>query len=329
MSKPNLLGYSTAVGFNRNRKVREAREDLLIAIPRKIDFAELAGPLFQTVMAYAAENQIDGNFEAYSNVRIQEIFTMNHWLVTVDEAAAIWKIFNDRGLLDKNKIRSWAKFNKHLSDYEKVRRQNKQNQALSVQARLKKKKDEVNGTAETPNGVAEYGIDTQSEPAKKSKQISWEGTSYTPTEFDRVMADLQKKIQGKKKSLGSKGFTEGDEGDDHNWHNATRAKPDRTIYAIVESLNDLEKQYASAVTCQNKSRGLAEVQKPKVHTMGTATAKPRTAAKREVAEIRSALAEIENPSVRSVYYDRNDALKPEWQKERDKLNEELEAATNF
>jgi hypothetical protein len=120
MSKPNLLGFSSSIGIYRNKRLRDLRLLLLQKIPRKIDFAELAPELFQICMAYAGENQIDGNFEGYDPAAYVEIFASNHVRVSAAEAATIKKAFEAVGLFEGDKIRSWAKYNKHFATHEQI-----------------------------------------------------------------------------------------------------------------------------------------------------------------------------------------------------------------
>ncbi|SRR6266511_1473291 len=122
MSKPNLLGFSSSVGIYRNKRMRDLREILEKEIPVKVAFAELATTLFQVVMAYAAENQIDGDFSGYRPRDFVEIFTSNHFPVSLTQAEKIRKAFDSVGLFEGGKIRSWAKFNRHFADHEKIQK---------------------------------------------------------------------------------------------------------------------------------------------------------------------------------------------------------------
>ena len=120
MSKPNLLAFSSSVGIYRNKRMRDLRRLLSKSIHVKVDFADLSPMLFQIVMAYAGENQIDGDFYGYSTEDWCEIFATNHVGVTASQASAIVKGFREVGLFDKDKIRSWMKYNRHLGDYEGI-----------------------------------------------------------------------------------------------------------------------------------------------------------------------------------------------------------------
>jgi hypothetical protein len=120
MSKPNLLRFSTSVGFYRNKRVLDLEGLLGKYLPGKIERAKLAPTCFQIVMAYAAENQIDGNFDGYTPTDWSRIFAMNNLPFTVPEATNIVKAFREVGLFDGSKIRSWMKYNRHLADYEGI-----------------------------------------------------------------------------------------------------------------------------------------------------------------------------------------------------------------
>src|SRR5438093_4681169 len=122
MSKPNLFGFSSSVGIYRNKRMRDLRVVLVKQIPRKVPFADMSTTLFQALMAYAAENQIDGDFSDYNSQDVAGIFCANSIEVSVGEASVIWKAFDSVGLLEGGKIRSWAKFNRHFADHEKIQK---------------------------------------------------------------------------------------------------------------------------------------------------------------------------------------------------------------
>src|ERR1051326_1515327 len=119
MSKPNLLSFSSSVGIYRNKRMRDLKKLLRKSVPVKIEFCKVATMLFQMVMAYAAENQIDGDFEDYTTDDWSEIFALNDFPVLPEQAAAIAKGFEDLGLIENQKLRSWMKYNRHLGDYER------------------------------------------------------------------------------------------------------------------------------------------------------------------------------------------------------------------
>jgi len=120
MSKPNLLGFCSSIGIYRNKRLRNLRSILLKELPKKVPFAELSPLLFQVVMAFAGENQIDGDFSTYTAEDFSEIFAVNHVPVTIGEAEKIRKAFATVGLMADGKIRSWARFNRHFAEHEKI-----------------------------------------------------------------------------------------------------------------------------------------------------------------------------------------------------------------
>ena len=146
MSKPNLLQFGSSVGIYRNKRILDLRHEIGKSIRTKIDFCELAPLLFQVTMAYAAENQIDGNFAGYSTEDWARIFAVNNVPVTAAQAAAIAKAFKTVGLFDGDKIRSWLKFNRHLGDYEGIVK------AKRKAARMMHKKREQEARAALHNG---------------------------------------------------------------------------------------------------------------------------------------------------------------------------------
>lgn len=142
MSKPNLLGFSTSIGFYRNQKPRQLRENLLRQIPRKIAFAELAPMCFQALMAAAAENQINGDFSNYSDERWHEIFLVNHIQVSLKEACIIRKNFEAVGLTEGGKILSWSKFNRHFAEHEQIQKAKKKAGKEAAKQRAERAKQE-------------------------------------------------------------------------------------------------------------------------------------------------------------------------------------------
>jgi hypothetical protein len=109
----------------------------------------MAPMLFQATMAYAAENQIDGNFEGYSPQLWAEVFSSNNIPVTPSEAALIKKEFQRTGLLDGDKIRSWSKFNREFAHYETLTKYRQRAGKLSA------KKREIEARAAVKNGHVE------------------------------------------------------------------------------------------------------------------------------------------------------------------------------
>jgi hypothetical protein len=156
MSKPNLLGFSSSVGIYRNKRMRDLRQILAKQIPRKVPFADQSTMCFQALMAYAAENQIDGDFSDYTSGDVAGIFCTNCIDVSLGEASAIWKAFESVGLLEGGKIRSWAKFNRHFAEHEKIVKAKRRAGKLSRQKWLKELSQQAagitkNGHGETPN----------------------------------------------------------------------------------------------------------------------------------------------------------------------------------
>src|SRR5262245_35033159 len=128
MSKPNVIGYSSALAIARNPRIRDLHDLLQKEIPKKIDFAELACGFFQAALSAAGEHQTDGDFSSWSPQRIHEsIFFVNLFPVTQEDSKKIWSLMVRVGLLKEGKIRSWARYNRHLADYDKLARQNRKN----------------------------------------------------------------------------------------------------------------------------------------------------------------------------------------------------------
>jgi hypothetical protein len=154
MSKPNLLGFSSSVGIYRNKRMRDLRQILAKQIPRKVPFADLSTMCFQALMAYAAENQIDGDFSDYTSGDVAGIFCTNCINVSLGEASAIWKAFDSVGLLEGGKIRSWAKFNRHFAEHEKIVKAKRRAGKLSRQKWLKELSQQAAGIPK--NGHVEH-----------------------------------------------------------------------------------------------------------------------------------------------------------------------------
>lgn len=198
MSKPNLLSFSTSVGFYRNRKVRDARQLTAKAITRKVDFCELTPLLFSVVMAYASENQIDGDFSGYTDQSLREIFTNNNVDVSLSEAKIIFKNFESVGLMEDGKIRSWKKFNAHLANYE----QNKKAKIKAGKIRQQQRAQELNGKPSTVS--SEYGLGKHAENGAAEplppKCVRWNGKIFPVTAMQDAIKDIERQIAEKKKN---------------------------------------------------------------------------------------------------------------------------------
>lgn len=171
MSKPNLLGFASSAGIYRNKRVRDFHEFLCKEVPLKVDFAELAPMLFQVAMAYACENQIDGNFSGYGPNDWAGIFSTNHIQVTPKQAQLIVKGFEQVGLFDDGKIRSWMKFNRHLADYEGIVRAKRKAGKLSAQKRLQEAKESLRNSKIFPSEPAQNPSKTAPEKISPSRQL--------------------------------------------------------------------------------------------------------------------------------------------------------------
>ena len=151
MSKPNLLGFASSVGIYRNKRIRDLRGLLAKPLSRKAPLSDWAATYFQVVMAYAGENQIDGNFAGYTTEDWCEIFAANHIHLTPSEANAIVKGFAQVGLFDNQKIRSWMKYNRHLADYEGIVKAKRLAGKLSAKKRQQEARNALQNP-ENPNG---------------------------------------------------------------------------------------------------------------------------------------------------------------------------------
>lgn len=175
MSKPNLLSFRTSIGFFRNPRVLSAREEIGKAITQKIPFADLAPLLFQIVLAYAAENQLDGDFSGYSAKHWHRVFTSNNCDITEREAVVVVKAMKQVGLFDGDKIRSWSKFNWHLAEYESLRKSRRRAGKLSAKKReLYAKRSLQNGHTDASEVAAEHKQFRSKTPPKTdspSKQL--------------------------------------------------------------------------------------------------------------------------------------------------------------
>jgi hypothetical protein len=161
MSKPNLLAFSSSVGIYRNEKMQALAECLAKKITRKVPFSTLAPMLFQMAMAYAAENQLDGDFEKskYPLDRWRKIFLWQDLEISTKEAAIILEGFETVGLFDRGKIRNWMKYNRHLADYEGLVR------AKRKAAKIMHEKRQRDAKAALKNGEISHS-ETDSEPEK-------------------------------------------------------------------------------------------------------------------------------------------------------------------
>src|SRR6266496_3645551 len=157
MSKPNLLGFSSSLGIYRNKRIRELRRLLRKSLLGKVDLAEMAPMFFQILMAYAGENQIDGNFQGYASEDSLDIFDSNHVEVSASQVSAIVKGFCDVGLLENGKIRSWMKYNRHLADYDGIVRAKRLAGKLSAKKRQLEARESVKKAPETDPKASQNG----------------------------------------------------------------------------------------------------------------------------------------------------------------------------
>ena len=186
MSKPNLLGFSSSLGIYRNKRMRDLRGILLKEVPVKVPFAELSTTLFQALMAYAGENQIDGDFTDYKFQDFVEIFSSNNIPVSLSQATAIRKAFDSVGLLEDGKIRSWAKFNRHFAEHEVIVRRKRK----AAKEMHKRREQEARSRHVDPS---KNGEDPAPKPVQKAAQKD------SPSKHLWVLDAAIKEARGSKK----------------------------------------------------------------------------------------------------------------------------------
>ncbi|SRR6266404_190512 len=196
MSKPNLLGFSSSIGIYRNNRIRELREILQRSIPRKVEFAELAPMLFQAVMAYAGENQIDGNFDGYTKEQWAEIFASNHIAVSAPEASIIIKAFDQVGLFEDEKIRSWSKYNRHFAAHEQIIKAKRKASQMWQKKRAQQLHDSLKKTPEFPSEPAPKPEKNGAQGGSESKQI-W----LIEKQLENAQGDERRQLLARKKEL--------------------------------------------------------------------------------------------------------------------------------
>lgn len=198
MSKPNLLQYGVSVGFFRNHRVRQAR--LLIAkrIKRKVDFCELTPLPFEVLLAYAAENQVNGELK-YEPEFFTDIFLWNGMKLEPSETDSIMKIFQEVGLLDGLKIRSWGQFNPHLVKQSQRIKNKRLAGEISAKRRQKEAKNWLKNGAETgletPKKVDEKG---EKNPQKSFQKPVQKRESEKGSSSSRELWLLEKALEGAK-----------------------------------------------------------------------------------------------------------------------------------
>jgi len=171
MSKPNLLAFSSSVGIYRNKRMRDLRRFLSKSDFHKVEFPDMAPMLFQVVMAYAGENQIDGDFHGYSTQDWCEIFGSNHVQVTPAEASTIIKGFHEVGLFKDQKIRSWIKYNRHLGEYESIVKAKRKAAKLMHKKRELEARDSIKtGNVEPSQNDQQSSEKPVRKPVRKSSQ---------------------------------------------------------------------------------------------------------------------------------------------------------------
>jgi hypothetical protein len=173
MSKPNLLCFSSSLGIYRNKRIRDLEAILAKELPGKVPFSHMAPMLFQIVMAYAGENQINGDFNGYTAKDFVGIWATNYVTVSVSDAKLIVEGFESVGLFQEGKIRSWLKFNRHLADYDSIVRAKRLAGKLSakrrqIEARNALKKDSE--TAQNGEKTAQNGEKNSEKTVQKAAQ---------------------------------------------------------------------------------------------------------------------------------------------------------------
>jgi len=209
MSKPNLLSFKVSIGIFGNKRIADVQADLAKAVPEQVPWATHAQTFFEMLMGYAAENQVNGDFNGYTDSDFYKLVFAPKCMakdipISIEKTSIIVAAFRERGLLDKNKIRSWLKFNKTLAKHEETVRRNAVAGARSAEARAIKQKDDLDALKGKPkkNGLAEeYGVDqpTKTKGKKSDGRIEWQGTMYFPSELEKVVKSLEVEVEKKAK----------------------------------------------------------------------------------------------------------------------------------
>ncbi len=251
MSKPNLLSFKVSIGIHGNKRISEAKDALLKAYPAvMVPWATHAKDFFEMIMGYAAENQVNGDFKGYTNQQFYELVFGPKCLpmgipMSLEMATDIVRVFRSVGLLDKDKIRSWLKFNGTLATHEKTSKQNREAGKISAEKRRLKDKAEVSDLKGKKNGngaAEEYGIDTQPVPASKDGRIDWDGKAYFPSELEKVVQSLEVEVEKKSKQCKKSAQEMDDSQSDPNRY----ASAERSHNVCFDQLLALDKQLASA-----------------------------------------------------------------------------------
>lgn len=145
-------------------------------IKRKVDFCELTPLLFEVLLAYAAENQVNGELK-YEPEFFTDIFLWNGIKLEPGETASIMKTFQEAGLLDGFKIRSWGIFNQHLAKQAQRIKSKRLAGEISAKRRQKDAKNALKNGAETvEKGDENYFKNGEKNPQKTAqKSVQKEG----------------------------------------------------------------------------------------------------------------------------------------------------------
>jgi hypothetical protein len=194
MSKPNLLCFSSSLGIYRNKRIRDLEAILAKEFPGKVPFADMAPMLFQIVMAYAGENQINGDFSGYTAKDFVGIWATNYVTVSESQARVILEGFESVGLFDKGKIRSWLKFNRHLADYDSIVRAKRLAGKLSAKKRQQEARESLKKATETVQKVAQNGENSAPKPVQKpAEKDSLSKALWTNKELLQTATGKQRK----------------------------------------------------------------------------------------------------------------------------------------
>ena len=136
----------------------------------------------------------DADFSDYNSQDVAGIFCANSIEVSVGEASIIWKAFDSVGLLEGGKIRSWAKFNRHFADHEKIQKAKRRAGQLS---RKKWEREVLGAGLKSDSRASKNGEGNLEKTAPKPVQKAAQNDS--PTKELWMVNEALKTARGKAK----------------------------------------------------------------------------------------------------------------------------------
>lgn len=195
MSKPIKISVSFSIGYFDNDRVEDLREILSESIKRTFTIDEICPLFFLILLAHAGKNQTDGDFSDLANpgARLAKVLARAGVKLSETDAKIVWNAWTETGFIDaggkpkpkKNgaKIHSFATFNRHLAEHEKIVKAKRKAQKEATKAYLERKREEAKAKANAPTEPTVVPRAVAKKPAQES------------------VADMTRRVMAKKELL--------------------------------------------------------------------------------------------------------------------------------